>query len=212
MSAAAGRRPPWLRDGADVAQRTDLAVAVAGLVQHLVAVLPDGGGVPGHGLGGLADRERAVHRAETPVREPHDDVAGRELLVVQQVFRPGHDVEHDAVGPEHVTPLIPVPRREDLVQHGDQLDGPRVPIGPRGEARVRRQVLPVEAGGEDGPVALLVENRQDEPPIVAAAVVGGEGVERLLAGRSRHRDGPDECGLRQVGVDHSPLASSDEET
>src|SRR5260370_16944161 len=56
-------------------------------------------------------------------------------------------------------------------------------VGGGGKARIGREILPPQALQQHRPLAILLQQREDQPASVPAAIVVGHGIERLLPRR-----------------------------
>ena len=134
-------------------------------------------------LGNPIHVQRAVdgHQGVVLERYQHAGVDG--LLVVDGVLGAGDDLEHQAGVAQNLSPLGTIARGEGGVKLGDQGVGVLEAVGALHEARVIDQVLAAQALDQNRPIAILVEDGEHDPLVVAATVVSRQGVEVLIAWR-----------------------------
>ncbi len=150
-------------------------------------------------LGRTVDPDRAVDGQHGVVLEGHHDFVVDHLLIVRNVVEDADHAEHQPVAVEQFPPFGKRSGREHLVENLDQLDRARVTIRLGGKARVRDEILATEDAGERRPLPVFVEQRQDNPAVVLAAIVVGHRVQRALARPPFAELGAAQLGLRQHG-------------
>src|SRR5262249_59185945 len=89
--------------------------------------------------------------------------------------------EHQSVAVEQLAPFGEWFGRKDLVEDLDELDRASMAIRLGRKARIVDQLFPPETAGERGPLALLVQQRQDDPATALALVVIGHRIQCALA-------------------------------
>src|SRR5580700_788442 len=189
----------YLPDHARFAQSGDLDLAVAGLAQHLFAVLAQIWSAARPHLLLAGDRERAVDRRQVGI-DKRDKAARREhLFVLTDIRGLGDDAEDQSGGVEPTAPLIEVSGGEDLIEDADQLTGMLLAQQCRRKSRfLQRRIL--QARLELVPTPLVRGDRQQEPAAVAAAIVDAQRVDRRLARRLRHHIVAAQGGLDRTAI------------
>ena len=107
--------PARSRDHPVGAQRGDFGLAIAGLTQHLLAVLADHGRGARRHLLLPPDLDRAVDRHQLAVGESHEMPGGQHLLVLRDVVGFGDDAEDQPGLVQDAPPFGEVARREDAM-------------------------------------------------------------------------------------------------
>ena len=108
---------------------------------------------------------------------------------------------------EKTHPVLGIALQKKLIEQGQQGAGIPEPGRPVDEARVFGEVRPPDGFGKDRPKPRVLgdTDREQEPAIVAAAVVVGERIERFAARRPWDEAGSVEAGLDEAGIGPSAV-------
>src|SRR5258707_5542381 len=174
---------------------------IAGFAQYFVGMLADGRGAAWPYLVLTLDRNWTRDRQEGVVVERHQDFVGHDLLVIWDVLRRSNDVEYDSARGKYLAPFRTILGRKGFVEDCGQFHCVLHSISACCKPWVILQVFPSEALGKSWPLPFLVEDREDQPAPIAALIVVGESIQRLLARRA-----VDELGAAQGSLRHDSIA------
>jgi len=158
------------------AQLGDCGGVVPGLAQNRIAVLADAGRQARRHFRGARNLQRAVEGHEGFARERDQHPGLPHLTVGGNIVHHRDHAEDQPGGVEDRPPVGQILAGEHLVQHPDQRARIGMPVLERGKARIAGERRPADALDERRPLLCLVEQGEDQPAAVLAAVVVGERV------------------------------------